>query len=329
MKMFYLAKILRERTDDMDDDHALTEPQLEEALLEYDVEAGRKSIYDDINSLNEFAIQTGAEFEIMSRRKGPRTYYYWSGRDFEMPELKLLADAIQASKFISKKKTQELIKKLEKQVSHYEAGQLQRDVYVFGRAKGANEGIYYAIDSIHAAMHSDRKVQYKYFRWGVDGKPVFGHNGAFYKVSPWGLIWDDENYYMIGYDSDAGEIRYYRVDKMQNVSVLEDEAREGSDVFKKIDKAVYTNRRFRMFDGEEKTVKLLCENWTSNVVIDQFGKNVSMRKYDEEHFTVNVDVAVSNQFYGWIVGIGGGIRILEPQDVREEMEKKLRGFLGE
>lgn len=328
MKMFYLAKILRERTDDVDDKHGLTEPELEEALLEYDVEAGRKSIYDDINALNEYALQTNAEFEIMSRRVGPRTLYYWSGREFEMPELKLLADAIQASKFISKKKTEELIRKLERQVSRYEAGQLKRDVYLFGRAKSKDESIYYAIDAIHNAISANRKVRYKYFSWGVSGKPEYRHNGAYYEVSPWGLIWDDENYYMIGYDSDVEDIRYYRVDKMRNVEVMEDTAREGAAVFKKIDKSRYANKRFRMYDGEEQTVKLICKNWTSNVIVDQFGNEVSMRRYDDEHFTVNVDVAVSNQFYGWLVGIGGDIQILEPVNLREEMQNQLKKFLG-
>ncbi len=318
LKLLYLAKILREETDD---EHYLTMPEIVSKLHSYGVDANRKSIYDDIEQLNSFGI------EILSERIGPRTYYHAGAREFEVAELKFLVDAIQSSKFITVRKTRELIDKLKGLSSRHAAKYLARSVFVAGRVKNMDESIYYSIDAVHSAMNEGVMLQFRYFHWNLRKEKEYRHEGRAYRISPWGLCWDDENYYMIGYDGDAGKIKYYRVDKMTDIRLL-DEKRKGYSEFQKQDKSLYTRKRFRMFDGKEQVVTLKCRNALANVMVDQFGKEIRMVPADEEHFTVNVDVAVSNQFYGWVLALGGDAVIEKPVEVKEEMEKLLRGYLA-
>lgn len=242
-------------------------------------------------------------------------------RPFELPELKLLVDAIQSSKFITEKKTNALIRKLEKLVSRYEAVSLQRQVYVSGRIKTMNESIYYTVDAIHNAISENKKIRFQYYQWNTKKEMELRRNGAYYHISPWGLSWDDENYYLVGYDSEAGQIRHYRVDKMLHYQMTE-EAREGKEHFQKLDMADYAKKSFGMFGGKEQDVKLLVENSLAGVIIDRFGKSVMMIPADDEHFTVNVTVLVSSQFLGWIFSLGEKVKILGPDEVVEEMRRE-------
>ena len=313
LKMLYLAKIFRERTDE---NHGITVPEIIDELGEWDIDADRKTIYSDIATLQDFGL------DIISERQGRQTFYYLTSREFEVPELKLLVDAIQASRFITTKKTRELIKKLETLVSEHDAKLLDREVYVAGRIKNMNESIYYGIDAIHSALNNNHKIRFHYFRWNIRGEQELGHNGDYYVVSPWALVWDNENYYLVAYDELSRQIRHYRVDKMKDISELE-ETREGAALFNEQDKAVYTEKRFNMFNGEVVRVKLRCKNHLSNVIVDQFGPEEKMRPADDEHFTVNVDVAVSPHFLGWIVALGDEVEILEPKSVVDEMKTYL------
>ena len=208
LKLLYLAKIMQEQTDDT---HALTMPQIIDELAKYDIEAQRKSVYDDLDALDFFGI------EIIKEQVGFRTYYHCGNRDFEIAELKFLVDAIQSSKFISENKTKELIRKLEKCISIYDARLLDREVKVTGRIKNMNESIYYVVDAIHTAISENKAIRFKYFSWNVKGEEEFRRDGAFYQVSPWALHFDDERYYLIGYDHEKKEMRHFRVDKMRNV----------------------------------------------------------------------------------------------------------------
>lgn len=313
LKLLYLSKILKEKSDD---DHYLTMPQIIKSLNAYGIEANRKSIYDDLEALSTYGM------DIIKTRQGPMTYYHLGNREFEVAELKFLVDAIQASKFISEKKTDELIKKLESTVSTYDATLLQREVNVIGRVKNMNESIYYTIDELHNAMISNCCVKFKYFSWNVKGEEEYRRNGDFYEVSPWALHFDDEKYYLVAYDMDIKEMRHYRVDKMREVTTI-DKKRKGATEFKKQNKAKYTQQHFRMYGGEVETVTLKCRNDMANVIIDQFGKGVRMIPADDEYFTVNVDVAVSNQFFGWIVSFSGKIMILGPGSVVEQIKSLL------
>ena len=312
-KLYRLAQIMLERTDET---HYITMPEIMAALKEYDVTADRKTLYADLKDLYELGI------EVEGEPIGNRYHYHVVSRSFELPELKLLVDAIQSSKFITARKTNALIKKLETLVSKYDATKLQRQVYVSGRIKTMNESIYYTVDAIHNAISENKKIRFQYFQWNVKKEMELRHGGAFYHISPWGLSWDDENYYMVGYDSEAQTIKHYRVDKMLKIQMT-DETREGKEHFKKLDMADYAKKSFGMFGGSEQKVKLLVENHLAGVMIDRFGKDIMMIPADKDHFTVNVDVHVSGHFLGWIISLGEGVKILGPDEVVENMRKEI------
>ena len=311
-KLYRLAQIMLERTDD---DHYITMPEIIAALGEYEITADRKSIYTDLKDLEVLGI------EVEGEPAGRGYHYHVVSRPFELPELKLLVDAIQSSKFITEKKSNTLIRKLEKLVSRYEAMKLQRQVYVSGRIKTMNESIYYTVDAIHNAISENKKIRFQYYQWNVKKEMELRREGAYYCVSPWGLSWDDENYYLVGYDSEAGEIRHYRVDKMLRIRMTE-EAREGREHFRKLDMADYAKKSFGMFGGKEEKVKLLVDNSLAGVMIDRFGKDIIMVPGKGEHFTVNVTVHVSSQFLGWIFSLGEKVKILGPEEVIQAMRRE-------
>lgn len=321
-KLYRLAQIMLEQTDD---EHYITMPEIKEALARYDITADRKSIYADLRDLEVLGI------EVEGEPVGKSYHYHVVSRPFELPELKLLVDAIQSSKFITEKKTNALIRKLEKQVSRYEAMKLQRQVFVSGRIKTMNESIYYTVDAIHNAISENKKIRFQYYQWNVKKEMELRRDGAWYHISPWGLSWDDENYYLVGYDSDAGEIRHYRVDKMLHIR-MSDEPREGKEHFRKLDMADYSKKSFGMFGGKEQKVKLLVDNSLAGVIIDRFGKEVMMIPADPKHFTVNVTVMVSSVFFGWVFSLGERVKILGPEEVaekmREEGERLVRQYGG-
>lgn len=313
-KLYRLAQIMMKKTDE---EHYITMPEIKEALAEYDITADRKSLYNDLRDLEILGI------EVEGEQDGNRYRYHVVNRPFELPELKLLVDAIQSSKFITEKKSNSLIKKLETMVSEYDAQKLQRQVYVSGRIKAMNESIYYTVDAIHNAISENKKIRFQYFQWNVKKEMELRHGGAYYHISPWGLSWDDENYYLIGYDSDAEQIRHYRVDKMLRIQMSKED-REGREHFRKLDMADYARKSFGMFRGEEQQVKLLVNNRMAGVIIDRFGKEVMMIPADADHFRVSVEVHVSPQFLSWIISLGDDVKIIGPEDVVERMREEIR-----
>ena len=318
-KLYRLAQIMMKKTDE---EHYITMPEIKEALAEYDITADRKSLYNDLRDLEILGI------EVEGEQDGNRYCYHVVNRPFELPELKLLVDVIQSSKFITEKKSNSLIKKLETMVSEYDAQKLQRQVYVSGRIKAMNESIYYTVDAIHNAISENKKIRFQYFQWNVKKKPQLRHGGAWYHISPWGLSWDDENYYLVGFDSEAGLIKHFRVDKMLRIA-LSNENREGREHFKKLDMADYARKSFGMFGGEEETVKLQVSNGLAGVIIDRFGKDVMMIPVDEDHFNVSVDVRVSRQFLGWVFSLGESVRILGPEAVVDQMKAETQRLIGQ
>lgn len=318
-KIYRLAQIMLERTDE---EHYLTMPEIIAALKEYDIPADRKSLYADLKDLEILGI------EVEGAQIGHRYRYHVLNHPFELPELKLLVDAIQSSKFITERKSNALIKKLEKLVSKYDAMKLQRQVYVSGRIKTMNESIYYTVDAIHNAIAQNKKIRFQYFQWNVKKELQLRHGGAWYHISPWGLSWDDENYYLVGFDSEAGLIKHFRVDKMLRIA-LSNETREGREHFKKLDMADYARKSFGMFGGEEETVKLQVSNGLAGVIIDRFGKDVMMIPVDEDHFNVSVDVRVSRQFLGWVFSLGESVRILGPEAVVDQMKAETQRLIGQ
>lgn len=313
LKLIYLMKILLERTDET---HSMTMAEIIDALAAYDISAERKSLYNDIENLRVYGL------DIIGVQEG-RTYSYHVGnRQFELAELKLLVDSVQAAKFMTAKKSNELIKKIEGLASKYEASQLHRQVFVAGRVKTMNESIYYNVDRIHTAIAENSKIIFQYFQWNVDKELELRHDGALYEVSPWALSWDDENYYLIAYDSCEGIIKHFRVDKMLHIK-SNGKSREGKQVFKSFDMAAYTKKMFGMYGGKEEWVRMECDNVFAGVMIDRFGKDVSMMRLNEQRFAVNVQVAVSRQFLAWVMGLGEGVTITGPANVVAMMNDEI------
>ena len=318
LKLLYLCRYLLRRSDE---DHPVTVAQMIEYLARQDIAAERKSVYDDMEALRLFGL------DVQAVRVGSATGYFIGQRDFQLPELKLLVDAVQSSRFITERKSLELIGKLENLASEHQAGELNRQVYVRGRIKTMNESIYYNVDEIHAAIDGDRAVTFRYFDWGVDKKRVWRKEGKRYAVSPWALMWDNENYYLIAYDPDAGDIRHYRVDKMSAI-VQTDQPRQGAEAFHKLDMAAYSNSHFGMFSGQVQTVRLSFENALAGPVVDQFGADAHLAPLDDEHFSVTVNVAVNVQFFGWLGGFGTRAKILAPATAAEAMRDHVRALAG-
>jgi len=314
LKMLYLVQLFSRETDDT---HKLTMPEIIAKLAAEGVNADRKTLYQDFEELRRFG------FDIISEKDGRNFYYYLGSRDFELPELKLLVDSVQSAKFITDKKSDQLIKKLESLVSKYEGSQLHRQVIISGRVKTMNESIYYNVDKIHAAIGEDRQIRFKYFDWNLKKEMEPRYDGKWYQLSPWALMWDDEKYYLVAYDSKHETIIHYRVDKMTQIGIL-DEKREGHEAFRKFNIAHYTNTLFGMFAGDETKVTIEAENRLVSVFIDRFGKDIIIAPIDEDHFRTTVTVAVSKQFFGWIMGIDGDVRVVAPDSVVKQIKEELK-----
>ena len=316
-RILYLLRILEQYTDE---EHPLTTKQLIDKLQdEYGISAHRTTLSKDIAALQEFGVDIVTVHSTQSK-------YFIGSRKFELPELKLLVDAIQSSKFITERKSRDLIKKIKSFVSDYQASQLQRQIFVHGRIKTMNESIYYSVDEIHNAIANNKKIKFKYFSWQADKSQYILNKGEYFVVSPWALTWDDENYYLVAYDDFSKTCKHYRVDKMIKPQVI-DERREGEDQFKDLDMAVYSKATFGMYGGEKKRIKIQFHNKMSGVFIDRFGKDITFRPIDEKHSELNVDVFVSPQFYGWIFGLGKDVKVIGPDEVVEEMKQKAEEFL--
>ncbi len=313
LKMLYLMKIFYEETDDS---NFLTMQEIIQKLEENGVMADRKTLYVDFDELRGFGV------DIIMEKIGRNFYYHIGSRYFELPELKLLVDAVQSARGITDKKSAELIKKLEGMASKYEAKQLNRQVFIAGRIKTMNESVYYNIDSIHEAVSTDRQIKFKYFKWDLQKKMKLRKEGDWFRVSPWSLIWDNEYYYLIAYDAWDNRIKHYRVDKMLNIS-LADEKREGKEQYKKFDITRYSKSLFGMFGGEETKVTLEAENSMVGVFIDRFGKDIMINSVDQDHFRTTVNVSVSSQFLGWVMALGDKVVIVEPDGVVEQMKTEI------
>ena len=307
LKIVYLIKIFMEKTDD---EHSITMSDIISELNSYGITAERKSLYNDIESLRQYG------YDIIGEQHNRTYYYYLAGRQFELAELKLLVDTVQSAKFITEKKSNELIKKVEGLTSKYGASKLQHQVYVSGRVKTNNEKIYYNVDYIHTAIDRNSMISFQYFQWNVKKEKVLKKDGKPYEVSPWALSWDDENYYMLGFDAQAGFLKHYRVDKMAGVTVL-DEPRRGKEQFADLDLPAYLKKHFQMFGGPEYRVTLRCTSDLESAMRERFGASPIFVPEGKEHFHFDVPVCVSDQFYGWVCGFGGKIEVVSPAEVRD------------
>lgn len=311
-------KILLEKSDE---NHKLTVVDIIKELENYGISAERKSIYSDIEYLKDFGLDI-----IVERRKS--NHYYIGTREFQIPELKILVDVVQASKFITHKKSEELIKKLEKLTSIYEAKKLHRHVIVSDRVKTMNESIYYNIDAINKAINENKIMNFKYLDYTLEKIVKAKNNGQRYVVAPCNLAWSEEKYYLIAYHQGYKEIRTYRVDKMMDIEIT-DEAIPQIQELENFNIAKYSKQVFKMFGGETETLKIEFNNSLINVVIDKFGKDVIICDKIKSSFIIIVEVAATDTFFGWLFMFGEKAKILEPSYVVEKFKKRLDSTINQ
>lgn len=307
-KLLLLKRFLEENTDA---EHPATMEQILAWLETNAAVSDRRTVYEDLSWLRD-----DQGMDIQTVRVGRGTGYYIGDRTFALSELKLLVDAVQSSKFITEGKSMSLIARIEKLGSLHQARQLRHQVWVRGRIKTMNESIFSNVDKISSAIESNRQISFHYFTWNAKRERVFRRNGSRYVVSPWALLLDNENYYLLARED--GTMKHFRVDKMLEISLTE-KPREGREVFEKLNMAAYTDSHFGMFSGEIVRVRLCFDNSLAGVAIDQFGSDTMLIPYDDEHFTVTVQTAVNVQFFGWLLGLGDQARILEPQSAIDAM----------
>lgn len=309
-KLPRLQKLLLAETDE---DHGLTLEQIAWELARQGITSERKSLYSDINTLRECGL------DIICTRRDGHTVYFVGDRDFQLPELKLLVDAVQSSKFITRNKSEQLIRKLEHLTSRHQAKQLQRSVYVCGRVKTTNERIYLNVDAIHTAIATKKKIAFRYFKYDLARRRVPQNQGEEYLVSPYALSWGEDNYYLICHYPKYG-ITNFRVDRMSHIRVLEEDALPSREAAggAELDLSQYSLRTFGMYNGPLRELEVQFDNSLAEVVLDRFGDSVFLEDRKDGTFAATLRVKVSPIFFGWLMNFGTQARILSPRDVAEE-----------
>ena len=313
-KLFFLRELLLEYTDE---NHPMSMKEIIKQLGAKGIPAERKSLYDDLETLKVL----GTDIRTVRKKT---TGYYVEKRDFELSELKLLVDAVSASKFIPRKDGEELIKKLTNLAGVYDRPSLNRQVFVSNKNPSLENDLFSTIDRIHEAIENDTDVEFKYFGWTVRKEKEFRRNGAFYKISPWSLVWDDNNYYLVGYDTEIGEIRHFRVDKMVDIKSTETK-RSGKEQFEKFDIQSYSDAVFGMFGGKMEKVTLKCEKRLANVMLDRFGSKTVILN-DGDSFRITVNLIPGPVFLGWVLSFGGEVEIVSTESTKNLLEELKEKF---
>ena len=313
LKLLHILRILKEETDS---EHRIFVPEIISRLSDVGIEAERKSVYRDLDTLESFG------FDVLHDRTGCALV----SRDFELAELKLLVDALQASRFITGDNRRELAGKLATLTSRHNAKLLNRSVHAEEGERLQNKFIIENIDWIHAAMGENKKITFQYFDWTPTKEQKLRHDGKRYEMSPWALVWNSENYYMLAFDEKKDALRHFRVDKMKNIRKTE-AAREGYATYSRFDFSKYSSKLFGMFSGDECSVTLKCENTLAGAIIDRFGTGISIFPCSDGCFTCVVPVILSPNFYSWVLQFGKRIEITSPVDVRDSMKNLLSGVL--
>ena len=313
-KLIRLLQILAAKTDE---NHLLAVNRLVEELEKFGITAERKSIYADIEALRELG------FDVMQQR-GRGGGYWLAGRTFELAELKLLADSVQASRFITPKKSEQLIRKLSRFASDWQADDLKRQVFASARVKSMNESIYYTVDALHTAIAENKQVQFYYRKGNKRRQRAFSPDELRF-VSPWALLFEEDNYYLVAYEEEKG-LRHYRVDKMERLRTI-DLPRLGSQVYDPNKMRDYAKPMFGMFRGPVEHICLECEGAVIGSMQDRFGNEVTALADENGDYRIYADVAVSPPFFGWVASFGGRVRIAQPAHVKQQFEAHLEAVL--
>ena len=315
LKLLYLKELLEQESDER---HPVNVQKMLEYLASHGIEAERKAIYSDIACLQEYGMD-------LLHKSGKYGGYFLASRAFELPELKLLVDAVQSSRFLTTKKSLELIEKLGCLTSCHEAGSLKRQVVVSGRVKTMVESIYYLVDELQEAIAQNSQITFRYFEWGADGKRHF--RPGLYEASPYALVWDNENYYLVAHSQRHG-ITHYRVDKMAEIRAT-GKPRCITPEAKKLTAAAYGRNVFGMFGGKTADVKMRFSNRLAGVVLDRFGADTMLIPDGQEHFTFTMEITVSPPFFAWLASFGDGAKILSPDWVVRDFVALCREALAQ
>ena len=315
-RVLFLLRYLYEHTDD---EHSLSTNELITVLSDNGFSANRKTVRDDVEMLCD------AGYEILVDKDGKFNAYHFGSRTFELPELKMLVDAVSSSRFISAEKSDVLIKKLTSLASRYEAKELTAKIFTAERIKADNGKIFLITDMVSKAIEQGKKVSFQYYDYLPTMEKVLRNNGEIYVLSPYALIWSEDRYYLVGYSDKRQTLTPFRVDRMTVPEILEEDAVENTS----FNPADFTNKVIQMYSGTEQTVTLRCENDTMRSVIDKFGENIRVDIVDNQHFTAQVQVQTSQTFYGWVFTFAGEIEIIEPESVRSEYLAMARKVIGQ
>ena len=311
LKLLYLKQVFEEKTDD---NHTASMADIRAYLKAHGVEAERKSIYTDLDALADYGM------DVRDDEHEHGKTYKLQDREFELREVKLIIDSVASSKFLSESASDSLIKKLGKLVSEHQRKELRRQVRVMGRAKTMNNSTLNVVDHIHAAIAANTTVTFKYFHYNLKLEREYSRKGKAYEVSPWALLYDNDNYYLYAYVDD--DFRIFRVDRMTAVNQGVKE-RQGREAFEKLDLPTFSKSTFGMYNGKEERVEMVFQNRMIDTVIDKFGKDVWLTKVDDGHFKVTVPVTVSPQFFAWVFGLGNYVTIKGPENVVKQMKEML------
>ena len=306
---------------DTDEQHPISTAQIDTALRErFGIETYRITIQKDVAALE------AAGYDVVTIRT-TQNKYYLASRAFELPELKLLIDAVESSKFITERKSRVLVEKLTALAGSHQAGELKRNISISDRIKPKNEQIYYIMDAINEAINQKRKISFLYFAFDGDKRRKLKNDGEQYVFSPYTLTWNGDYYYVVGFSDKHGKVATFRVDRIYSVPKLLEEPVVPRP--KDYTIADFSEKAFRLFDKEHERVTLLCDDGMMNTVLDHFGEKIKTERADETHFRTTVEVALSPTFYSWVFEFGGGIRIEAPQSVKEAYHERLRAAMEE
>ena len=315
-RLLFLQNYLFENTDD---NHSISTNDLIAVLEANGFKANRKTVKDDVEMLID------ADYDILIDKDGKSNSYHYGSRTFQLPELKMLVDAVSSSRFISAEKSDVLIQKLTSLASKYEAQELTAKVFTADRIKADNGKIFLITDIVSRAIEQSRKISFQYYDYLPTKEKVLRNDGEVYIISPYALIWSEDRYYLVGYSDKRETLTPFRVDRMTVPEILEEDAVENTS----FNPADFTNKVIQMYSGTEQTVTLRCENDTMRSVIDKFGDNIRVNIVDDQHFTAQVQVQTSQTFYAWVFTFAGEIEITEPESVRSEYLAMARKVIGQ
>lgn len=319
LKLLYLLRIFWEETDEK---HSLSLRQITEKLASLDISVERKTLYSDFEELRQFG------FDIQQQNAGKSASYFLASRDLELAELKLLSDIINSSRFLSEKKSKTLIAKISKLLSVHEAKEINNAAFSNFR-KSPNETVFYNIDSIYRAIQMDRQISFKYYQWSLDKKLNPRHGGKTYVISPYFMIWDNENYYLVAYDTQSEKIKHFRIDKIKSVDIKPNN-RDGKFLFEGITPNDYATEHFGMFGGDSYRVQLEADVSLLGVIIERFGRDVNIVPSNNgKTILVQTYVVASDKFFGWLLSMGDKIKIKKPDELSQRMLSYLENIINQ